>query len=384
MSHVITASAERARRCALLNLSLRMPLLLADGRRVHLAGVGQERACLWPLLNEYADLHGRYTYDHTERIEADWETVEEVLNGTGVLEPHQVTREPGLWMQVQEQHAFGYSAEGNLWRFGGVIDHATFCRVTHSAGLPPRWLAWHQGTTSHWPHALDTYPLLTRRDWQRLTGQQEAGDPASPQDPVPLLERFATRQQAGKMLRVLPCTLAEANAYVKGHHRHNRPVVGGQYALCVTDSAGQVRGVAILGRPVARMLDSGKEGEMKRRILEVLRVATDGTGNACSMLYGAARRLAKEAGYEKIITYTLASEPGTTLLAAGWQKAACVKGRQWTWTGRTRQARPIFAEDKYRWESLLAAPRSFGQIVFAEREDEVGQQQQERRDGRRA
>lgn len=96
------------------------------------------------------------------------------------------------------------------------------------------------------------------------------------------------------------------------------------------------------------------------------------------------RRLAKEAGYEKIITYTLASEPGTTLLAAGWQKAAFVQGKQWTCAGRPRQTRPIFAEDKYRWECLLAAPRPFGQIVFSEREDEVGQQHQGRRDGRGA
>jgi hypothetical protein len=83
-------------------------------------------------------------------------------------------------------------------------------------------------------------------------------------------------------LMVIPCTLAEANAYVKQHHRHHRPVVGHRFSVAVAEGE-RVCGVAIVGRPVARMLDDGWT-------CEVTRVATDGTKNAASALYGAARR----------------------------------------------------------------------------------------------
>lgn len=70
-------------------------------------------------------------------------------------------------------------------------------------------------------------------------------------------------------------------------------------------------GVAIVGRPTGRRLDDGNT-------LEVTRLCTDGTRNACSALYAACARRAKREGYGKIITFTLQSEPGTSLKAAGW------------------------------------------------------------------
>ena len=91
-------------------------------------------------------------------------------------------------------------------------------------------------------------------------------------------------------LKVVPIHLREANAYVREHYRHHGPVVGYKFAVAVATEDDVIRGVAIVGRPVARRLDDGLT-------LEVNRLATDGTPNACSALYGASWRVAKELGY---------------------------------------------------------------------------------------
>ena len=116
------------------------------------------------------------------------------------------------------------------------------------------------------------------------------------------------------MLTLTPVSLAEANAFVAQHHRHHKPVTGHKFSIgCTAD--GRLVGVAIVGRPVSRYLDNGLT-------LEVNRLCTDGTKNACSMLYAAAWRAARAMGYEKIITYTLDTESGASLRAAGWTCAA--------------------------------------------------------------
>ena len=53
--------------------------------------------------------------------------------------------------------------------------------------------------------------------------------------------------------------------------------------------------------------------------LEVTRLCTDGTKNACSFLYGKAARAAFALGYRRIGTYTLPDEGGASLRAAGWK-----------------------------------------------------------------
>ena len=133
-------------------------------------------------------------------------------------------------------------------------------------------------------------------------------------------------------LTIVPLPLAEANEFVRQHHRHHRPTVGHKFSLGVADDDGVIRGVAIVGRPVARHLDNGLT-------LEVNRVATDGCSNACSALYGACRRAAFALGYQKLVTYTLATEPGTSLRAAGWKclgERGRPGGRSWNTTGRPR------------------------------------------------
>src|SRR5262245_60588112 len=106
-------------------------------------------------------------------------------------------------------------------------------------------------------------------------------------------------------LRIVPVTLEMANDFVRKRHRHNKPVVGYKFAVGVEAKTRVLDGpewvlcgVAIVGRPVARLLDDGKAAE-------ITRLCTDGTRNACSMLYGAARRAARALGHDPIYTYTL-------------------------------------------------------------------------------
>src|SRR6185437_14364544 len=94
--------------------------------------------------------------------------------------------------------------------------------------------------------------------------------------------------------------------------RHHLPPNGGKFALAVADETATIRGVAIVAQPVARLLADGWTAE-------VTRVATDGCPNACSALYGACWRAARAMGYRRLVTYTLASEPGTSLIAGGWK-----------------------------------------------------------------
>ena len=105
----------------------------------------------------------------------------------------------------------------------------------------------------------------------------------------------------------------------------------------------RVRGVAIVGRPVARMSDNGWT-------LEVNRCCTDGSKNACSMLYGAAWRAAKALGYKRLVTYTLPEEGGTSLRAAGWKLLGEAGGGSWNRSSRPRiDTAPT--QGKLAWEA---------------------------------
>jgi hypothetical protein len=151
-------------------------------------------------------------------------------------------------------------------------------------------------------------------------------------------------------LHVVPVTLRDARAYVNAHHRHLRAPAGAKLAIGVRDDRQRLRGVAVLGRPVARRLDNGST-------IEVTRVATDGCRNACSALYGAAARIAKALGYARALTYTLASETGTSVRAAGWQPMSVSRGGAWSRHARARRdLQPL--GPKQRWEIDLGTGRS--------------------------
>lgn len=144
-------------------------------------------------------------------------------------------------------------------------------------------------------------------------------------------------------MNLVPLTLREANRFVERVHRHHGPTAGGKFAIGAAEN-GVIVGVAIVGRPVARHLDDGWT-------VEINRVATDGTRNACSMLYAAAWRAARAMGYKRAVTYTLESESGASLRGAGWKVVAEIEGRSWDAPGRPRVDKsPAQLEAKLRWE----------------------------------
>ena len=146
------------------------------------------------------------------------------------------------------------------------------------------------------------------------------------------------------MLSLVPVSLKDANAFVAAHHRHHKPTRGHKFSIgCAAE--GRLVGVAIMGRPVSRYLDNGLT-------LEVTRLCTTDEKNACSMLYAAAARAAKAMGYRKIITYTLDSEPGISLRAAGWMCAGRAGGKRWT-GNRCPDVDLCPPQMKLRYEKLL-------------------------------
>jgi hypothetical protein len=147
-------------------------------------------------------------------------------------------------------------------------------------------------------------------------------------------------------LHVVPLSWNQAQQLVDSLHRHHKRPRGHKLSIGVALEDGTVVGVAVLGRPVASTLDDGTT-------LEVTRVATDGTGNANSCLYGAARRIAREMGYRRVITYTEQGESGASLRGAGWRAASHRAARD-GWNGPARPAgRDTGGVARTRWEVQL-------------------------------
>ncbi len=79
-------------------------------------------------------------------------------------------------------------------------------------------------------------------------------------------------------------------------------------------------------------------------------MATDGTKNACSMLYGAAWRAARALGWLRLVTYTLPEEGGASLRAAGWRCIGEAGGGSWSRANRPRvDMHPL--QVKMKWEA---------------------------------
>jgi hypothetical protein len=148
-------------------------------------------------------------------------------------------------------------------------------------------------------------------------------------------------------LRLVPLSLADANRYVTALHRHNGPLPSAKFCCGVVDTESFLLvGVAIAGLPKARMLTDGGT-------LEVNRVCTDGSRNACSKLYGACVRAAKALGYWRMVTYTLESEAGSSLRASGWTLSA--EGLDsGSWLGSRGTGTNLHTGPKSRWQIVLA------------------------------
>lgn len=129
-------------------------------------------------------------------------------------------------------------------------------------------------------------------------------------------------------LRPAPIKFSDAANFVREKHRHHTPPAGHKFSIAAM-ADDKIVGVVIVGRAVARHRDDGMT-------LEVTRLCTDGTKNACSFLYGAAARAAFALGYKRIGTYTIKTEPGTSLKAAGWRLIGETPGRSWSVPSRPR------------------------------------------------
>ena len=156
-------------------------------------------------------------------------------------------------------------------------------------------------------------------------------------------------------MKAVPMELKDANAYIDKYHRHHKHVAGDKFRVACEED-GEIVGVIQVGRPLSRMLSDGKT-------LEVLRCCTNGKPNVASFLYSRAARIAKEMGYEKIITYILEGERGTSLKASGWEcEATECGGGTWSRPNRHREETQItlFGEEpkypickKQRWIKQL-------------------------------
>jgi hypothetical protein len=143
-------------------------------------------------------------------------------------------------------------------------------------------------------------------------------------------------------MQAFKCPLSTANYYVGLWHRHSIMVVGHKFSVCAHKNSVLV-GVAIVGRPVSRNLDNGNT-------LEVRRVATDGTRNACSFLYAECKRRAIAQGCNRLVTYTQEGESGSSLRALGLGEPVSLSHGTENW--HTRTGRSNTSRANFRWELI--------------------------------
>ena len=149
-----------------------------------------------------------------------------------------------------------------------------------------------------------------------------------------------------KELSIIPLSLKEANEFVTKHHRHNKKCAGHKFSVGAMYK-NELVGVVIVGRPVARKLDNRFTLEINRNC--VLDSAPKGT---CSFLYSRAMKVWQSQGGKKILTYTLETEPGSSLKAVNFNAAAKTGFFKGGWQNRSnrREYTPI---RKIRWEKFL-------------------------------
>ncbi len=161
--------------------------------------------------------------------------------------------------------------------------------------------------------------------------------------------------QKGGQMKIVPLHLRQANELVAKWHRHHKPIKVAKFGIGAVDDNGELVGAAICMRPATQALDDGKT-------LEVCRLVTKDAddvrkSSVCSILYGACARVASEMGYEKIQTYILDEEPGTSLRGAGWklEKTGC--GGTPRATRRGKDVSDIWdattLKTKQRWAKIL-------------------------------
>lgn len=146
-------------------------------------------------------------------------------------------------------------------------------------------------------------------------------------------------------MKIVPMAITEARKFVAVWHRHNKPPLSAIFAVGL-EHDGEIVGVALAGRPVARGLDDGWT-------VEVTRTCTrpECPRGGVSKLLNACRRVAGGLGYQKCITYTLSSESGASARGAGWTQSEILEPRGgWSCPSRRRGAGTVDNVKKIRWE----------------------------------
>lgn len=144
-------------------------------------------------------------------------------------------------------------------------------------------------------------------------------------------------------MKIVPITFRKASEFVNEHHRHNKASCGHKFSIGL-EQDNKLIGIATAGRPVARALDNGRN-------IEITRVCVlEGHKNACSMLYGRMKRICQLMGFEKIFTYTLKTESGSSLKAIGARIVGEVIPKSWNTKNRKRKEQEIYKQEKFRWE----------------------------------
>jgi len=154
-----------------------------------------------------------------------------------------------------------------------------------------------------------------------------------------------------QILELQPITFKEAAQFINEHHRHNVSPQGHKFSIGLNDGE-KVIGVVMVGRPIARHNDDGWTLEVTRNCV------LENNKNACSKLYAAAWRVTRNLGYKRLITYTLKSEPGTSLKAAGWKVIGETeyKPKGWSVPSRPRVTPDRYpTEQKTKWETGVAS-----------------------------
>jgi hypothetical protein len=145
---------------------------------------------------------------------------------------------------------------------------------------------------------------------------------------------------------IIPCMLGEAGEFITNFHRHNKAPQGAIFAIGASDGNSLV-GVAIVGRPVARLQQDGFTVEAVR-----VCVKPDAPKGTSSALYAACWRAAKALGWRRLITYTLQTESGASLRGAGYtliaERDANDPAR---WQSRPRREwQTVVGQAKFLWE----------------------------------
>ncbi len=168
--------------------------------------------------------------------------------------------------------------------------------------------------------------------------------------------RQIINQHHDNRLKVVPLHLREANALVDKLHRHHSPLRVAKFSIGVA-LGDKLIGAAICMRPACRSLDDGRTLEVARVAVESPIDKTDPRRNACSFLYGACARIAREMGFHKIQSYLLNSEPGESVRGAGWvlEKIGCGGSKQGERKGRPNghTITPVTLMKKQRWGKIL-------------------------------